>query len=111
MRISDWSSDVCSSDLIFVHVQFVSHVRLRRFDTTCIADRTPTEDWVRRYADHQNRRLRLNHSTRTWSACAPKRDNAHEQGFKDLSGYEMSSSASSVHRSEERREGQECVGT
>src|SRR3546814_19069209 len=94
MRISDWSSDVCSSDLLAVVGAVMDGDAV-----VALGDRTEVLDvvfgtgppdavhFVARIADG----LRLAYGRRRHDAGAPEQDE--------------------VRRSEERREGQECVRT
>src|SRR3546814_15161858 len=91
MRISDWSSDVCSSDLAIESAEENDPVQQRgdgeqhigqRFDAAVVAEvERPHQDGERRSADHERR----------VAAVAP------------------AVTPQSVDRSEERRVGNECV--
>src|SRR3546814_11388936 len=95
MRISDWSSDVCSSDLPFV--VDVGSVRIRAVGTAFSVRRNPegvdvlvTEGVVETWTEgHEAARTRIAQGERSFVAA----------GTRD------------IVRSEERRVGTECVST
>src|SRR3546814_19481959 len=88
MRISDWSSDVCSSDLDLVDVLGVEHER----------DRVQAGELL------EQRRLALHHRQR--GARADVTETEHRGAVADADDQ-----AVGPGRSEERRVGKECVST
>src|SRR3546814_15510766 len=92
MRISDWSSDVCSSDLLWL--------RLARLAATL--DKTQGYSLIRRIrGEAQSQHLRIKCRKRKMEKSCILEDDA---------GNSRVSASSSV-RSEERRVGNECVST
>src|SRR3546814_12917293 len=83
MRISDWSSDVCSSDLVFERL-----VQRGGFDSIENAKGYVYRVAENVFADHTRR-------------AAVRRSHAHDQFDESLH----------AGRSEERRVGNECVST
>src|SRR3546814_1363402 len=51
MRISDWSSDVCSSDLQAAHAAEIGHLGVRQRDAAAESGRTQTFAFEQRLAD------------------------------------------------------------
>src|SRR3546814_11583740 len=95
MRISDWSSDVCSSDLC---------TETKKFRLRAIAG--PAETPAHLLAHDQNRTSR----TRTLKAhttIKPQASSSMHTKQVQQPGYRRASS----FRSEERRVGKECVST
>src|SRR3546814_8029284 len=82
MRISDWSSDVCSSDLVHVVHGLWSD-----------EDELPADRATRGLNDHLHTALAV--------------DAVHEDVAVDVSGHQSRKGS----RSEERRVGKECVST
>src|SRR3546814_15474516 len=112
MRISDWSSDVCSSDLIVLR-QRTAPTQLVEYPTKTIAERiehhhliwTERPGKLRHPAKRQNRRR-----------AKPRRPASIRfplLGAMALSGYQAATRPipSGAFRSEERRVGQEWVST
>src|SRR3546814_14553562 len=91
MRISDWSSDVCSSDLLDRVLQHVALHVLRR--VLLREDEVDELDMVRAlgHISVQSQRAR----------CAAIGARGEDEGKQDVR----------EHRSEERRVGKECVST
>src|SRR3546814_12671868 len=105
MRISDWSSDVCSSDLL--NVQPLAYIRTPDGFLTAMHDRVSGDgvDWlvpIFNPAENVNQvsRLRVINTN-------PQAVELHISG-RDDSGMP---GQSVVTRSEERRVGKECVST
>src|SRR3546814_13150013 len=100
MRISDWSSDVCSSDLIEVPLPFLSGVTLKLRLDMLVEDEYGL--WVVDHKTHKtipkttDRLLDLQSPLYVW-AC-------HQAGIP-VHGFIWN------YRSEERRVGKECVRT
>src|SRR3546814_12665979 len=92
MRISDWSSDVCSSDLDLVH----GLVLVRE-----------TEELEVRVRDEQVFGLSAHPVAEIETVCAA--GDCRIDGFTDICAASFTVAASS--RSEERRVGKECVST
>src|SRR3546814_14581477 len=92
MRISDWSSDVCSSDLLL-----------------------PTREFARRPFVWLNL-ISRNRGTLAYSPsfgyelCARRAETASIEGI-DLSSWRVAGIGGDMIRSEERRVGKECVST
>src|SRR3546814_17227019 len=99
MRISDWSSDVCSSDLPEVLEAFLAAIPLVPFD----------ESAARAYSKLPFRRARFD---RLLAAHALSLDvvviTNNEGDFADVPGLRIENW---TRRSEERRVGKECVST
>src|SRR3546814_12201114 len=98
MRISDWSSDVCSSDLIcFLH--FGGNVSVQQIGK-CFFGRDDEERiWTPNVLDRRTLMVALNF-------------NAHAFAFQSgLDTIEQGYEAAVNGRSEERRVGKECVST
>src|SRR3546814_21167663 len=109
MRISDWSSDVCSSDLVFV-LPFVP---------------TGPEGAASRLARFRGREEQIQESLFGWHgiasnledfgvgiALAVARTGADQHQLADQIGIAVREALrAAAARSEERREGKECVST
>src|SRR3546814_15774868 len=94
MRISDWSSDVCSSDLLVDRIMMI-HVELHlRDDAAEIGNEA---------AEHP----RLVHPAQHRFGIARGRQNVEEQ----LIRARVAAHPLRLDRSEERRVGKGCVGT
>src|SRR3546814_18157364 len=92
MRISDWSSDVCSSDLAITDERILRHLQVESIiNTRCQQHSTTFKNFFNCGF------LAL------MSHCLPVR----ERGFNEVSMY----NSYQVVRSEERRVGKECVST
>src|SRR3546814_19467667 len=91
MRISDWSSDVCSSDLKALPTQLMQYIHLSRYA---------------RWLDEENRR-------ETWNETVKRYTDFFAGRFPDLYPAErINKSIGRLRtRSEERRVGKECVRT
>src|SRR3546814_18024655 len=89
MRISDWSSDVCSSDLLAAHLQ--GGVVARKVDGIAAAPRRLAAD--RAVATHERHR--------------GAREDGEANGAAVTGSFELRQG----RRSEERRVGKECVST
>src|SRR3546814_13163372 len=94
MRISDWSSDVCSSDLLF-------------FDTSEVPAMQEDED---KKAERWNKMVEAGwvKVAEAREACGLDVDDSHQIYLRKISMIEVP--ADGV-RSEERRVGKECVST
>src|SRR3546814_19864212 len=90
MRISDWSSDVCSSDLDHAHI-FIAAMRHLGHPARYVSGYLMMNDRTRQDATHG------------WA----------EAHFEHIGwiGFDVSNGHSPDRRSEERRVGQECVST
>src|SRR3546814_15503995 len=98
MRISDWSSDVCSSDLDIVAAQWARTSQVLLDDLDALpADRWTGLDYDRFLADPQGEIVRLCQ----WAGFAWDRELGDTL---PLSRYTLT-----APRSEERRVGKECV--
>src|SRR3546814_12636609 len=89
MRISDWSSDVCSSDLI-----------LR--DAISASSMAPQDQWF--YSARNGIRAAAHPG-------ADRRDHPDRPGRPASSVAAASAASAAASRSEERRVGKECVST
>src|SRR3546814_12613164 len=94
MRISDWSSDVCSSDLMFPLLDTEGPNPLELFQ---IWVNLPAED-----------KLAEPHFAMLWDGDTPKLSHADDAGHRTV----VTVIAGELEgRSEERRVGKECVST
>src|SRR3546814_18402354 len=93
MRISDWSSDVCSSDLVAQAQESAMRRRQRRAVVLGLA------------AEFAHLGLKVG-DDRLPLVCAAQEDVAEPRGIGFIGGL-----AVAVDRSEERRVGKECVST
>src|SRR3546814_1481634 len=108
MRISDWSSDVCSSDLQLVRVHGVAHVGGEQQRRDAEDDRVirlvrlqaDEASLVTRQIDTQELQLRLIDRQRFLLGISEERGDRYRAGQSQIQG-----------RSEERRVGKECVST
>src|SRR3546814_13702948 len=94
MRISDWSSDVCSSDLAQPH-----HLRRRRH-------RDPHLLPVLKSAQS---RFEKSRKSDFWSGTGPLPHGVPTKYY--FGGYTPTRPPNAIIRSEERRVGKECVST
>src|SRR3546814_15363576 len=94
MRISDWSSDVCSSDLPFKAESGGIGVGERFGDAVGEMPRTPLI--VEAHVEEMRAQAQLHHDADMVEQIAPSPAKAHLDACKE-------------HRSEERRVGKECV--
>src|SRR3546814_16072997 len=111
MRISDWSSDVCSSDL----------GARRRAGTTAVAHHAPGRIGVGQCLARRRAARRLRGAPRARSravlglsrraAATAFRRRPAERGQDDHRHVARSGDAREAARSEERRVGKECVST
>src|SRR3546814_11565553 len=96
MRISDWSSDVCSSDLVYLVFNTIGNVETQDRQVACFANAAahlePGGAFVIELVVPDLRRLVPGHDAVVF---------AHGPGYV---GYDR-------YRSEERRVGKECVST
>src|SRR3546814_14679907 len=92
MRISDWSSDVCSSDLLHA---------IKQVDLFCV--RVKTEFANRRLVGTDEGRRHEQRDTGGEQAGSPDKCSAAESGQHIQHTF--------LTRSEERRVGKECVST
>src|SRR3546814_19425714 len=90
MRISDWSSDVCSSDLVGI-------VEVERRGDDLVADREDAED-------------RLDRAGAAEQMADRRFGRTHRHGADRVAEQPLDR-AEFDRRSEERRVGQECVST
>src|SRR3546814_20210397 len=95
MRISDWSSDVCSSDLVYVYGSFLQS-KMHQNGVVCSDCHNPHSLKLKLPG---NATCTQCHRASVFDTSAPSH---HKPG---------SDGAPCVNRSEERRVGQECVST
>src|SRR3546814_11429246 len=100
MRISDWSSDVCSSDLESWLVAMPSEHRLADFEVIAISD-LAGENFV---AAHQEFGPGCHQQTQEMFLAAGVRLHVVARAFRRMTMLML------VHRSEARRVGKELVG-
>src|SRR3546814_2851028 len=105
MRISDWSSDVCSSDLVFERLTFdqaakIRHSASRNFDskTHDAFDANPSHELLRK----------IKSSIWRWS-LNDKSWNEVVDAYAAIRSFDLG--IEGLERSEERRVGKECVST
>src|SRR3546814_3556479 len=94
MRISDWSSDVCSSDLILPGLDLTGITIITGRPEQ---DRARTQTWLNRHGFHGPLIMRDE------SIYTPQQTAQHKA--------EAVLARCHTHRSEERRVGKECVST
>src|SRR3546814_15527209 len=93
MRISDWSSDVCSSDLLEVQAGQLAQKQAQNQQVKQLAQAI--------VQDHQSANQKLMQIAKTRNVQVERQlDQKHRQKLDQLQG-----------RSEERRVGKECVST
>src|SRR3546814_15758578 len=105
MRMSDWSSDVCSSDLLSVDLRW-----LRRADP--VVRTRPPHLFTRQFvADREIARLHRGPglSEAIFRACC-RAGKEREKAYK-ICWQDDPSGCRRARRSEERREGKECIST
>src|SRR3546814_14122261 len=114
MRISDWSSDVCSSDLTRVGEQIVEGGAAGRgLKAVNATEATIVEQHEDQFDAHRNRggQLRIEHQI----AAVANHDIDMARGLGELDantdGDLIAHARIAVFRSEERRVGNECVST
>src|SRR3546814_15781788 len=95
MRISDWSSDVCSSDLAHDYVLGLRDHDLPKFVLIC---------------DFQRFRLQELETRREIAFTLPEL-HKHVEEFAFMLGVQRRHYGTQAARSEERRVGKECVST
>src|SRR3546814_13308938 len=94
MRISDWSSDVCSSDLLYREDGKLDSAIVARDDF--VGDVTALLENIQQSL-HDEARARMNANI--------------DRSVTDFAGVEAFFAKSGKYRSEERRVGEECVST
>src|SRR3546814_20427066 len=99
MRISDWSSDVCSSDLGFSDFRTSLSETYRKRDY-CVQYRETAFEFVSRLMEEEGIYYYFEHDPRKHTVVLCDSPNAHV-AYPD----------SATLRSEERRVGKECVST
>src|SRR3546814_17674974 len=99
MRISDWSSDVCSSDLVLLHE---------------VADGPADRSYgiaVARLAGMPPATVARAKAVLDKLEAGRAKTGGLAAGLDDLPLFAAAVEAEEAHRSEERRVGKECVGT
>src|SRR3546814_15070982 len=92
MRISDWSSDVCSSDLVVVHDGLID---------PRVLDLAPASA----------HRISVAHAARARGVDGVVCGHIHSAEMREIEGALYYNDGDWVERSEERRVGKECVRT
>src|SRR3546814_13509176 len=110
MRISDWSSDVCSSDLATTGPPEVRSPRSSRTRGNSSQFSTPTADrdqTVSRRSEPSSRTTLIGEQTNPWDLLQPQDVMSRHRGAKQPRRYELLGVISllSPARSEERRVG------
>src|SRR3546814_17817148 len=102
MRISDWSSDVCSSDLVFLHISpaVINHMIKRRL---VMAGYDETD-----YSAHGLRASYLTQAAKDGVPLPEAMRQSQHRSVQQASNYYNDAEA---ERSEERRVGEACVST
>src|SRR3546814_15785012 len=101
MRISDWSSDVCSSDLLIAHLAPILGHHLARHDAMIDEPRQPVRQNVARDAELLLELLEMMDAVES-GAQDNERPSLTHRFERERQG---------AMRSEERRVGKECVST
>src|SRR3546814_20896765 len=105
MRISDWSSDVCSSDLLDV---LGNDKKWRRVFSGWLFEERPERNVVQ----HEIYDVWVKSCKMSWPDNGPDTVQPRKSGsVANASNAEKSPEANDGERSEERREGKECVRT
>src|SRR3546814_16885882 len=92
MRISDWSSDVCSSDLADAQFETYATTRIRG----AMLDELRSQDWLHRSVRSKTKNIE---------------QAVHALGHRLMRAPTEAEIAEEMGRSEERRVGKECVST
>src|SRR3546814_20917376 len=110
MRISDWSSDVCSSDLVFLDLEDAVTPKEKISARAKVIDALKNLDW-----GDKTRCVRINDLGTEW--CYEDIIHVTEQAHEHLDTNMLPKARCAsdlnfvVTRSEESREGKECVMT
>src|SRR3546814_16526333 len=110
MRISDWSSDVCSSDLFVLPKNVFSLAYSVRLESTSICPRRtsrPAQKWNRNwfFGMPACSRIFVDLQGRCQAHCSHQYQSASKTRLLATAGFRP------FPRSEERRVGKECVST